>query len=279
MDIEQIIRESKIVRTDLAIDILTKYEHPNGLSVELVRKLLFGYKEGLCNSPQIKQTLRSAITYAEHALSQIPEEPERNKGIIRGQLKHYLSIFYERADKSVDSLTTAYEKITDSISDAIKYKDWNSISERAGTRKKLIDKLKISDLLTWFFRGANDSYNTAVELNKNGFPFKNVTSNILFLASRLYQEASHEIEDKEDSFKLVKISYDCLQNSVALSDPKQKDEKVMELAEISYALYLMSHEKKYRRESIHLYEELKRNQKTSTRLDAIRKLKEINRRS
>lgn len=280
MDIEQIIREAKIVRTADAINILAKYEHPNGLSVELVRKLLFGYKEGLSNSPQIRQTLRSAITYAEHALSQIPEEPERNKGITRGQLSHYLALFYEHSPtKGNENLTTAYEHTTNSINDAIKFRDWSSIAERTHSRKKYIEKLKHQDLLTWTLRGANDSNNTAVELNKKGFPFKNITSGILALASRLYHEASHEFEDKTDAAAIVKLAYECAQNAIACAEPKDKAEKTLHAANLASNIFSITREKKYRKDAIHLYDELIRGLNREIAYQANKKLKDLNRQS
>lgn len=280
MDIEQIIRESKIVRSDIAIDILSKYEHPNGLSIHSIRKLLYGYKEGLQNTPAIKQTLRSAITYAEHAIKQIPENPERHNGIMRGQLYHYLSLFYENTTiQGNDNFINAYEHSTNSINDAIEYKDWSSIAERTHARKKFIEKLKQTDYPAWILRGANDSYRTAVELNKKGFPFKNITSGILSLASKLFQEASHAFEDKADASKIVHIAYECEQNALACSEPKEINDKMMRNAELATILYLMTRDKKYRRDAINTYEELRKGTNKEVAFQATRKLKDLNRKS
>jgi hypothetical protein len=273
MDIEQIIREAKIVRPDLAVEILSKYEHPNGMSVELVRKLLFGYKEGLCESPQIKQTLRSAITYAEHALSQIPEEPERNKGITRGQLSHYLSLFYEK-NQNEDALKTAYEHITNSINDAAEYRDWSPIDERTRARNKLIDKLKPTDVATWTLRGANDNSKTANDLEKNEYPYNEIISGLYFRAAKLYREASHEFGDKNDSASILSIGYDCLKKSI--SKTLRKNTKMMEAAEFSHAIYLNTRNKTYRIETIKILEELSKNVDREIAFQARKKLKKIN---
>lgn len=280
MEIEKIIHETKIVPREKVLNLLTNYEHPNGLSPETIRKILFSYKEGLDNSPQTKQTLQSAITYAEHALQKIPEEPDRNKGILRGQILFYLALFYERVQHNKQDCTiTAYEKTTQSIQDAIEYRDWGSIAERTNARKRQIDKIKSIDSPTWYLRGANDANNTAVDLNKKTFPYKNVTSGIFALASRLYQDASHEFKDEETKRTLLKISHECMQNSVAMADPKQKDEKLKELAEISQTMYFFTKEKKYRRDALKIYEELRHSQKNHIRIEATRKVKMINRQS
>lgn len=280
MDIEQIIRETKIVPTSDAIRILANYEHPNGLSIHSIRKLLFGYKEGLCNSTAIKQTLRNAITYAEHAIHQIPENPERNTGIMRGQISHYLSLFYERSTiKGNENLVNAYEHSTNSINDAITYRDWGAIDERFQTRKKFIENLKQTDSLTWLLRGANDSNRLAVELNKTGFPHKNITGKILTFASKLYQEASHEFDDKADAAKIVHIAYECAQNAIPFAEPKEINEKTMRMADIANALFAMTRENRYWRAAINTYEELRRGVNKEVANQATKKLKELNKKS
>jgi|GEM_PF-6434724 len=280
MELEQMLREAKIVRTTDAIDILSKYEHPNGLSAELIRKLLFGYKEGLNGSPSIKQTLRTAITYAEHALASIPEEPERNKGITRGQLSHYLSLFYEHTTiKGDENICAAYGHLTNSINDAINYRDWNSIDERTRKRNALIDKLKNNDTLVWLLRGANDNSNTSKALEKNKFPFSNITSGLYLRAAKLYRTASYEFEDKKDSAAILTIGYECAQKSIPISDPKETNQKMFIAAEFAYAAFLMTREKKYRRDAINIYEKLRKELHKETVHEATKKLKEINRHS
>lgn len=277
MELEQIIRETKIVRPDLAIEILSKHEHPNGLSVELVRKLLFGYKEGLQGQNVTIQSLRSAITYAEHALSQIPEEPERNKGITRGQIRYYLGLFYEKATvKGGENISTAYEHISKSVEDGITYRDWSAIDERTRMRNRLIDKLKPTDTTVWLLRGANDNSNTARELDKNKFPHKNIISGLYFRAAKLYREASHEFEDKKDSTNILIIGYDCAKKSLENSEQKFKNTKMFVTAEFAYAAFLNTREKKYRQDAINFYEELSKDINREIAFQSKKKLKEIN---
>lgn len=278
MDIEQIIRETKIVRTDIAIEILSKHEHPNGLSVELVRKLLFGYKEGLCESPQIKQTLRSAITYAEHALSKIPEDPERNTGITRGQLRYYLGLFYERANSSsVDNLSTAYEHINKGVEDAITYRDWSAIDERTRARNQLINKLEPTDPTTWQLRGANDNSNTARELDRTECPYGSIISGLYFRAAKLYRDASQSFSDKKDSANILLIGYDCIKKSLEKTEQKFASSRKLTTAEFAYSSFLVTRDKKYRAEAIKIYEDLRKNPNREIAFQATKKLKEINR--